>query len=168
MRGTLAYVRAKNSPPQRAYGHAKEGGAFVEADQSSTSATLGDGGVYSNLTDLAKWDTALRNGRLLTQEEMKAGLTAARLSDGSEPHWPTQPGDDNLNPGKPVSYGFGWFLDPYKSRPRMWHSGTTQGFHTVIERFTKEHLTLILLCNRTDLDPSALALRMADILQAQN
>jgi len=25
--------------------------------------------------------------------------------------------DDNLHPGKPVSYGFGWFLDPWKSWP---------------------------------------------------
>ncbi len=167
MTSTLAYINGKNSPPARAYGHTKDGEGFVESDQSPTSATLGDGGVYSNLVDLAKWDRALRNGALLSQEEMKAGLLAARLVDGSEPHWPTQPGDDNLNPGKPVSYGFGWFLDPYKSRPRMWHSGTTQGFRTVIERFTKENLTVIILCNRTDLDPAALALRVADIFEAQ-
>ncbi|HXA06540.1 MAG TPA: serine hydrolase, partial [Bryobacteraceae bacterium] len=80
----------------------------------------------------------------------------------SEPHWPTQPGDDNLNPGKPVSYGFGWFLDPYKGRARMWHSGTTQGFRTVIERFTNDNLTIIILCNRTDLDSSALALHVVE------
>ena len=167
MTSTLAYVSGKNSPPRRAYGHTKEGGKFVESDQSPTSATLGDGGVYSNLADLAKWDRALRNGTLLSQEEMKAGLYAARLSDGLEPHWPTQPGDDNLNPGKPVSYGFGWFLDAYKGRARMWHSGSTQGFRTVIERFTNENLTIIILCNRTDLDPSVLALRVADIVSAQ-
>ncbi len=168
MRDTLAYVRGKNSPPRRAYGHIRDGGAFVESDQSSTSATQGDGGVYSNLADLAKWDTALRNGRLLSQEEMQPGIVAARLSDASQPRWPAQPGDDNLDPGKPVSYGFGWFLDPYKGRARMWHSGTTQGFRTVIERFTKENLTLIMLCNRTDLDPAAFALRMADIISTQD
>jgi hypothetical protein len=49
----------------------------------------------------------------------------------------------------------------------MWHSGTTQGFRTVIERFVKENLTIIILCNRTDLDPSSLALRAADILAPQ-
>lgn len=167
MRGTLAYINGKNTPPQRAYGHTKTSGEFLELDQSPTSATLGDGGVYSNLVDLAKWDAALRNGALLNRKEMNAGLTAAKLFDGSEPHWPTQPGDDNLNPGKPVSYGFGWFLDPYKRRPRMWHSGTTQGFRTVIERFTNDNLTIIMLCNRTDLDASDLALRMADIFLAQ-
>ena len=165
MTSTLAYISGRNSPPERAYGHTKEGEGFVESDQSSTSATLGDGGVYSNLVDLAKWDTALREGALFSPQEMKPGLLAARLVDGSEPHWPLQPGDDNLNPGKPVSYGFGWFLDPYKGRSRMWHSGTTQGFRTVIERFTKENLTIIILCNRTDLDPSALALRVADSIE---
>ncbi len=167
MTSTLAYISGKNSPPERAYGHTKNGDGFVEADQSPTSATLGDGGVYSNLVDLEKWDRALRTGVLLSQEEMKAGRLAARLADGSEPHWPTQPGDDNLNPGKPVSYGFGWFLDPYRGRTRMWHSGTTQGFRTVIERFTNDNLTIIILCNRTDLDPSALALLAADIFEAQ-
>ena len=162
MSRTLAFISGKNSPLDRAYGHTKEGDQFVQADQSSTSATLGDGGIYSNLVDLAKWDTALRTGVLLSQEEMKAGKLPARLLDGSKPYWPTQPGDDNLNPGKPVSYGFGWFLDPYKGRPRMWHSGTTQGFRTVIERFTNDNLTIIILCNRTDLGPSALALRVAE------
>jgi len=165
MSNTLAYIAGKNSPPNRAYGHTKEGDAFVETDQSSTSATLGDGGVYSNLVDLEKWDAALRNATLLSQEERKPGLVPVKLTDGSQPHWPTQPGDDNLNPGKPVSYGFGWFLDPYQGRARMWHSGTTQGFRTIIDRFTNENLTIVILCNRTDLDPSALALRVADIVR---
>ena len=164
MKGTLAYINGKNTPANRAYGHSKREDRFVETDQSATSATLGDGGVYSNLADLEKWDDALRSGLLLSREEMKPALSAVSLSDGSEPRWPTQPGEDNLNPGKPVAYGFGWFLDPYKGRARMWHSGSTMGFRTVIERFTEDNLTIIILCNRTDLDPSALALRAADIL----
>jgi CubicO group peptidase (beta-lactamase class C family) len=168
MNGTLAYVKGGHEPPNRAYGHTKEGDQFVQTDQSPTSATLGDGGVYSNLADLAKWDDALRKATLLSREEMKTGLTAARLADGSEPHWPIEPDDDNLNPGKPVSYGFGWFLDPYKNRARMWHFGTTSAFRTAIERFTDENLTVIILCNRTDIDPGALALRAADIVHGKD
>jgi CubicO group peptidase (beta-lactamase class C family) len=167
MKNTMAYVSGKNSPPHRAYGHTKEKDAFVESDQSPTSATLGDGGIYSNLVDLQKWDTALRNNVLLSRAEMQPGLLAVTLADGSAPHWPAQPGDDNLDPGQPVSYGFGWFLDPYKGRARMWHFGATQGFRTVIQRFTKENLTVIILSNRTDLDPAALASRVADILAHQ-
>jgi CubicO group peptidase (beta-lactamase class C family) len=70
-----------------------------------------------------------------------------------------------LNPGKPAAYGFGWFLDPYNGRERVWHEGGTRGFGTVIERFTAERLTIVVLCNRTDLDPAKLALQVADIMQ---
>jgi CubicO group peptidase (beta-lactamase class C family) len=162
---TLVYRKGKSSVPDRASGHSKQGETFVETDQSSTSATLGDGGIYSNLEDLAKWDEALEKHTLLAESQMKPALTAVRLADGSEPNWPVTPGDDNLNPGKPVAYGFGWFLDPYNGRPRMWHSGSTRGFSTVIERFLNEKLTIVVLCNRTDLDAGKLALQAADLFR---
>jgi CubicO group peptidase (beta-lactamase class C family) len=162
MNHTVVYQKGKNEVSNRAFGHSEENDRFKETDQSSTSATLGDGGIYSNLEDLAKWDDALRNHTLLSEKEMQPALTSVKLNDGSEPHWPLEPNDDNLHPGKPVSYGFGWFLDPYQGHPRMWHTGTTMGFRTVIERFTEgDGLTVIILCNRTDLDPEKLALQIA-------
>ncbi len=167
MKHTLAFVNGQNTVPNRAYGHARKDGGFVEADQSSTSATLGDGGIYSNATDLAKWDEALRKSTLLTKGEMAAALAPIRLANGALPNWPDERNGDNLAPGKPVSYGFGWFLDPYNGRPRMWHTGSTTGFRTVIERFTDEGLTIIILANRTDLDVAKLALQVADKLDAR-
>lgn len=160
---TIVYQKGENEVANRAFGHSKEGDALKETDQSSTSATLGDGGIYSNLEDLAKWDDALRNHTLLNEKEMQPALTPAKLNDESQPHWPKEANDDNLHPGKPVSYGFGWFLDPYQNHPRMWHTGSTMGFRTVIERFTADNLTVIILCNRTDLDPEALALKTAEL-----
>ena len=165
MGGTLVFVKGKNSVPNRAFGHSARGGGFLETDQSSTSATEGDGGIYSNLEDLAKRDQALTDHTLLSEAEMKPALTPVLLADGSQPHWPSTPGGDNLDPGKPVSYGFGWFLDPYAGRARSWHSGSTRGFSTVIERFPSQKLTVIVLCNRTDLDASKLALQAADLVR---
>ncbi len=159
MNRTIVFQNGKNKVPNRAFGHSKENDALKETDQSSTSATLGDGGIYSNLEDLARWDDALRNHTLLSEKEFQPALIPVKLSDGSEPQWPKEPNDDNLHPGKPVSYGFGWFLDPYQGHPRMWHTGSTMGFRTVIERFTEaDDLTVIILCNRTDLEPERLAL----------
>jgi CubicO group peptidase (beta-lactamase class C family) len=163
MNQTLVYQKGKNEVVNRAFGHSKENGAFKETDQSSTSATLGDGGIYSNLEDLTKWDDALRNHTLLNEKEMQPALTPMKLADSSEPHWPSETNDDNLHPGKPVSYGFGWFLDPYQGRQRMWHTGGTMGFFTVIERFPDDHLTVIILSNRTDWDREKLALQVADL-----
>jgi CubicO group peptidase (beta-lactamase class C family) len=161
MDGTLAYERGRNEVRRRAFGHARDGDAFREADQSPTSATLGDGGVYSCLEDLARWDEALRVSELLSPARMKPALTPVRLADGSEPRWPAEPGGDNLRPGAPVSYGFGWFLDPWLGRARMWHHGATSGFRSVIERFPDERLTVVVLANRDDLDVRALAEEVA-------
>ena len=60
-----------------------------------------------------------------------------------------------------MSYGFGWFLDPWRGRPRTWHHGETTGFRTVIERFPDDRLTVVILANRDDLDVRALALEVA-------
>jgi CubicO group peptidase (beta-lactamase class C family) len=162
MHHTLAYVNGVNTIPNRAYGYSKQGSRFLQTDQSATSATLGDGGVYSNIGDLTKWDDALAHHTLLSAEEMKVALTAVKLPDGSIPNWSSDPGDLDPQPGKPVFYGFGWFLDDYHGRQRMWHYGETTGFRTAIERFSDNGLTIFVLCNRTDLNPDLLAAKVAD------
>jgi CubicO group peptidase (beta-lactamase class C family) len=165
MNHTMVFQKGKNEVENRAFGHSKENGAMKETDQSSTSATLGDGGIYSNLEDLARWDDALRNHTLLSEKEFQPALAPVKLNDGAEPHWPKEASDDNLHPGKPVSYGFGWFLDPHEGHRRMWHTGSTMGFRTVIERFTDgDGLTVIILSNRTDFEPEKLALQVADLI----
>ncbi len=47
-----------------------------------------------------------------------------------------------------------------RAHARMWHTGSTMGFRTVIERFTAEKLTIVVLSNRTDLDLDKLALQV--------
>jgi CubicO group peptidase (beta-lactamase class C family) len=161
MTETVAYEKEKNSVSLRAYGHTHENGskqqtAWQELDQSSTSAVLGDGGVYSSLTDLAKWDQALTNHALLSEAEMKPAITPVKVSDRS-----VQEPD-----GTPAAYGFGWFLNSYKGHARMWHYGETVGFRTTIQRFVDDKLTIIILCNRDDQVPANLALKIADLFLA--
>lgn len=167
---TVAYQQGKNQITNRAYGHTKEGNTWQQTDQSPTSATLGDGGIYSSLEDLAKWDEALRTNQLLSKEEMQPALTPFVFPDGHQPVWP--PNSDRPA-GSPALYGFGWFLDPYKNQSRTWHYGETQGFRSYIVRFTKNNAatnnavagtTIIILCNRTDLTPETLAFQTADLL----
>ena len=80
---------------------------------------------------------------------MKPALTPARLADGSPAS---------------TAYGFGWFLKPYGARALMYHTGSTSGFRTAIFRFTDENFTIVILANRTDLDPAGLALKVADLI----
>jgi CubicO group peptidase (beta-lactamase class C family) len=152
MKNTVAFVKGTNNVGSRAYGHVLRDGKFLEADQSSTSATLGDGGIYSNLDDLAKWDEAQRKNTLISKNDFTAGLAPTRLNNGTLPKTP---------------YGFGWYLDPYRGRPRIWHTGETLGFRTVIQRFLEEDLSIIILANRTDLDVAKMALQVADLMDAR-
>jgi len=157
MKNTLAYEKGKNEVPHRAYGHTRLGqsdkDAWRESDQSPTSAVLGDGGIYSSLDDLEKWDRALRNHTLLTEAEMLPELT------------PVQPSGSPAKSenGTAITYGFGWFLDPYRGHKRMSHDGETIGFRTTIQRFPDDKLTIIVLANRSDINPEELALKVADL-----
>lgn len=153
MTSTIAYVRGSNTVPNRAFGHSLQGGKWIETDQSPTSATLGDGGIYSSLEDLAKWDRALRDHTLLSEREVQAAFTPVQVRKDQ----PTEPD------GTPAAYGFGWFLNSYRGHPRAWHYGETMGFRTAIQRFTNDGLTVIVLTNRADLNPTPLALRVADL-----
>jgi CubicO group peptidase (beta-lactamase class C family) len=163
MQQTVVYEKGKNTIRDRAYGHSKENGRFVETDQSSTSATLGDGGIYSSVEDMAKWDEGLRNHVLLSQRESEPALRPVKLADGDLPRGPRDP-DSSDSPKVPMLYGFGWFLDPYDGHARSYHNGSTMGFRTAIERFVDDHFTVIVLSNRTDLNPEELSREVADFL----
>jgi CubicO group peptidase (beta-lactamase class C family) len=153
MNNTVAYEKGKNEVSHRAYGHTKDKDAWRETDQSPTSAVLGDGGIYTSLDDLTKWDRALREHTLLSETEMQPALTPVLPTEG-----PAKSAD-----GSPISYGFGWFLGPYKGHKRMAHGGSTVGFRTTIQRFPDDKLTIIILANRADADPDAMALKVADL-----
>jgi CubicO group peptidase (beta-lactamase class C family) len=172
---TVTYVKGQNEITNRAYGHTREGNTWKQTDQSPTSATLGDGGIYSSLEDLAKWDEALRTNKLLSQEEMQLALTPVTLlltsiNIDAQPRWPA---NSDRPEGTPVSYGFGWFLDPWRTHSRMWHYGETMGFHSFFVRFGLQNavsvddplvgVTVIVLCNRTDISPEYIALQIATL-----
>jgi CubicO group peptidase (beta-lactamase class C family) len=155
MTGTLAYEKGKNEVTHRAYGHTQTPGGWSETDQSSTSATLGDGGVYTSLDDLEKWDAALAHHTLLNAKEMEPALTPPAPVSGA----PLRQPDGSLAP----LYGFGWFLDPYRGHRRYAHYGETVGFRTAIQSFPDDHLTVIVLANRAEVNAPALAESVADL-----
>lgn len=140
MSNTVAYEDGISSVSTRAFGYTEEQGRWNRTDQSQTSAVLGDGGIYSSIDDLAKWDAALYDGRLLRPSSLQAAFTPATHTDDSE-----------------VEYGFGWRI----TGETLWHSGETVGFRNVIVRYPKRHMTVIVLTNRNDPEPYKLALQIA-------
>ncbi|WP_430391437.1 serine hydrolase domain-containing protein [Dyella sp. 20L07] len=139
MTHTLMYQRGGPEVVHRAYGYSKEDEKWVRTDQSPTSATRGDGGIYSSIDDLAKWDAALYDQRLLSDASRKLAFSPQnKVSDEADVD----------------SYGFGWRIHG----DVLWHSGESIGFRNVIVRWPKQHLTVILLSNRNDPEPYRMAL----------
>ena len=147
MRATVAHVEGRDTVPHRAHGYSPRGGTFVQTDQSVTSATLGDGGIYTNVDDMVRWDQALSGTGLVDAETMAHATTPPSLPDGAT-----------------TEYGFGWFIDTYRGAKRWRHTGETSGFRNAIQRFPDRKLTVIVLTNRSSGEPGALAERIADRL----
>jgi CubicO group peptidase (beta-lactamase class C family) len=166
MNHTLVYVRGRNEVTDRAFGHTKVGELFQVTDQSATSATLGDGGIYSNVEDLAKWDDGLTKHTLLSEREMLPAWTSAKNTDGTGYFWPKNGREREQTPRVTVAYGFGWFLDPYKGQVREYHDGESIGFRSTIQRFVNEKLTIVILSNRSDLLAEELAEKISNLIFA--
>lgn len=141
MHDTLAYVAGGPAVPHRAWGYSRRGEDWVRTDQSTTSAVLGDGGIYSSVEDLARWDAALYDDRLLSDASRALAFAphVAVAGEGIEAH-----------------YGFGWRI----TGDTQWHSGETVGFRNVIVRWPGRRLTVVLLSNRNEDPPYATALEV--------
>ena len=142
MDATVAFENGVSTVATRAFGYSARGNAWERTDQSSTSAVLGDGGIYSSTSDLAKWDAALYDDRLLSAKSRALAFTPATHTDNAS-----------------IDYAFGWRI----TGGTIWHSGETRGFRNVIIRHPQRRLTVIVLTNRNDPEPYSLAQDIAQL-----
>ena len=127
----VAHADGVDTVSNRAYGHGGHTGAWRRTDQNSTSAVLGDGGIYASAEELAHWSDALGRNVVLSAKTFHEMTTPATL--------PSR---------QPTNYGFGWFLDTHRGHRRQRHEGDSIGFRTAIQRYPDDHLTVVVLINR--------------------
>lgn len=92
--------------------------------------TTADGGLYTNVLDLAKWDAALYTEKLLKRSSLEQMWTPVKL-----------------NSGKSYPYGFGWNISNANGHRVLWHTGGNQGFFVIISRYVDDRLTIIAMNN---------------------
>lgn len=98
---------------------------------------VGDGGVWTNLEDMLKWDVAVREQKLLKPATWKQALTPSRTRDGET-----------------NGYGLGWdlYYDDPSELYGYGHEGSWEGFRTSYYRYLTADRTTVLLSNRGNLD----------------
>lgn len=146
MNQTIAFENSRHVIAHRAFGYTPTDGDFKQTDQSITSATLGDGGVYSSLAEFGKWDQALDASRLVSLSTMDEAFMPARLTSGEA-----------------ATYGFGWVIDTFEGRRRISHTGSTIGFRSTVVRFPDQKITVLVLSNDAGTAAMDLATRVARV-----
>jgi CubicO group peptidase (beta-lactamase class C family) len=95
-----------------------------------TNGTVGDGGVFSTVDDLYEWDRALAGSSLVRASTLDAAFAPPILPDG------------------PSTYGFGWNVRVDHGTQVLWHTGSTGGYRSYIERRPLEQLLIVMLTNQ--------------------
>ncbi|MEO6589009.1 MAG: serine hydrolase domain-containing protein [Pyrinomonadaceae bacterium] len=118
--------------PNRADGYEWENGKLVGRDYDLTDV-FSAGAIVSTVTDLAKWDAALRGETFLKKESKEKIWTPVVF-----------------NNGKPYTYGFGWNVTEFRGHKLFSHGGQTAGFAANISRYVDDNFTVIVLTNLGD------------------
>jgi CubicO group peptidase (beta-lactamase class C family) len=122
-----------------ALGHEVQGGKpSIVRPQADNAATWPAGQIYSSVTDLARFVTALLDaGRI----EGKQVLSSTIISRISSPFVP-RPGDDS-------HYGYGLMVSDDRGVHLVQHGGSRTGYGSTIRMAPQEQLALIILTNRS-------------------
>ncbi|MBN1542015.1 beta-lactamase family protein [candidate division KSB1 bacterium] len=131
MQNTIAFEAGRSTVANRAFGTAWGEGRFVDADQSRTSAVLGDGGIYSSVYDLFRWVREIDAKEVISPALFETAFTPNILPDGTN-----------------TGYGCGWRIDEHRGLRRIHHTGQTCGFTSVIQHFPEIRVSLVILTNR--------------------
>ena len=129
--------------PNRANGYVWRNGKMQNA--TIFLALRPSGAFLSTVIDLAKWDEALNNGKLLKRSTLEQMWTPLKLNDG-----------------KSHPYGFGWQLEPVNGHKQVNHGGSLPGFRAQLARFIDDKVTVVVLTNGDNADAARIAQGVAN------
>ena len=164
MKNTFAYMVTDISRIENknlAIGHTFENKKFAYAHLqpkynfvSYLGDFYGDGSVITTARDLAIWDNALKECKLLPCEIQNESIGEPKFQ-GKNIYVKTNPN---------ISYGFGWFIKDTPSGKLVYHSGGHPGNSHVIYRVLDKDVTFIFLSNAETSNLKALRYRILQML----
>ncbi|MFD2561463.1 serine hydrolase domain-containing protein [Aquimarina rubra] len=112
----------------------------------TTLDMIGDGGVFTTVEDLKKWDDNFYDSKILNQDFWNKMTTVGTLNNGEQ-----------------ITYASGLGIDTYKGLKTIQHGGAFVGYRAEMIRLPEQRFTVILLANRSDANPTRMAFQVADI-----
>lgn len=129
MNSTFVYSStASNSKKDRLIGYYYRGRRYRMIPETVNDGAVGDKGVYSTTEDLFKWDQALYNNKLVSEETMNEAISTFKLRGKYE-----------------IPYGFGFRIRERNDKKIAYHHGKWNGFRTSLLRYIEDTNTVIVL-----------------------
>ena len=121
------------------------------ADPFNMWVAFSAGALYSTTGDLYLWDQALYTNKLVSQKTLDTIFTTSvSISDADG-----------------MGYGYGWMTGTDHQHKFVGHEGLAYGYRSIITRYPDDHVTIILLINQENIDPSNIASLIANKLFGQ-
>jgi CubicO group peptidase (beta-lactamase class C family) len=115
-----------------------------------TDGPYGDKNIYSTCRDLLKWDQALYEGKIISQQLQDSAYT---------PYSNEKPGIKN--------YGLGWHLLMLPNHKKViFHNGRWHGFNSAFARLTDEQVTIIMTGNKQNMGVYRISKKMYNLFGA--
>lgn len=122
--------------PQSGVAHAylRTGNSFIEKDygEEPTFAAAGNGGVWSSVDELARYELALRKSLILDSTTIADSRTIKTFPD-----WK----------GDPPFIGYSWFVGEVDGLTVISHTGTQGGFYADFVSIPEKEILYVMLCN---------------------
>jgi CubicO group peptidase (beta-lactamase class C family) len=134
------YDRAATVIPGRASGYTLQRDGLVNAEYLDMSQPYAAGSLYSTVEDLARWDRALVDGKLISKDSYAKMYTPQKNN-----------------------YAYGWVVVTAKGRKEVHHGGGINGFATEILRYPEQEICVVVLSNVLPVNPGRVAHDLAAI-----
>jgi len=125
-----AYEGYERSKTPHAAGHSQGANGFEHSAPLSMTQPYAAGSLVSTVDDLARWDAAVSQGKLLKPASWKRAFTPYTLADG-----------------KSTGYGYGWQVGTLQGAPQVSHGGGINGFSTYALRLPEQKVFVAVLGN---------------------
>ncbi len=145
----MRHTRYQDDPasivPDRAIGYAPadEGGFRISM---TTLPMVGDGGIFTSISDLLAWDRNLDAGAAAGGPSFAAEMVRRGV----------------LSSGDTLDYALGLEHGSQRGLHTVSHGGAFVGFRAASLRYPEEGVAVYTLCNRADADPMERSLRVGE------
>jgi D-alanyl-D-alanine carboxypeptidase len=119
--------------PNRAAGYTQGRTGWENAPYLSMTQPYSAGSLMSNVDDLARWDAAVSEGKLVSKGSWDRAMTGFKLANGEDTH-----------------YGYGWELSEYEGHRIVHHGGGIPGYLSEALRIPQDHTYVAILANSDD------------------